>query len=259
MATALTPYAAALEQTTAGRTTIPFDYSFRFTLEGVRGAKYRQKFEVSVGADFVAVSIGYGFVPAIADKRIPLLTIGGKAAQPVVAAGGIAAAFRSITLDDVVSSINFAVASAPSLAIRNRLAAALRKGIRVNPDLVDRALTSPFAPVSAADLESLFELAGTPGDVQFLYALSDPASGREFQSEPLLSTAGLGSGEGERPFRQFPMPIRFEQRSQMQMEITEVDRQPGELHVVLHGYKVFGALAPSAGDDAGVARRRRRS
>jgi hypothetical protein len=76
--------------------------------------------------------------------------------------------------------------------------------------------------------------------VQFKYALFDDGSGREFQSEPILNIAGLGSASGERPFRYFAQPIIFKPKSTIRMEVTEVSDFTGELHVSLHGYKVLG-------------------
>src|SRR5690349_18288687 len=45
------------------RRTIPFDYAFRFDLEGEPGKVQNSILEISVEADFTAVSIGYGVVP----------------------------------------------------------------------------------------------------------------------------------------------------------------------------------------------------
>lgn len=255
MATAISPARAALEQATAGAA-LPFDYAFRFTLRGERGATQRRQVEISVDGAFVAVSIGYGFIPAIAEKRIPL--VGGAPSLAAVGGGATVSSIGAITLGQLLQSVVAAVGGARSEESRQRLLAALRQGIRINPRIAEQALLTPSARLDPVALRDLFELAGTAGDVQFLYALSDPGTGRDFQSEPILSTAGLGSADGERPFRAFPMPIRFEARSTVQMEITEVDRQPGELHVVLHGYRVLAAATASAGPTAAVALRRRR-
>jgi len=97
-------------------------------------------------------------------------------------------------------------------------------------------------------LQRLFQVVSAPSDqIQFLYALFDDGSGREFQSEPLLNTAGLGSSDGDRPFRYFARPITFEPRSVIRMEVTEKSDFQGELHVTLHGYKVLGSPGTPTG------------
>jgi hypothetical protein len=93
--------------------------------------------------------------------------------------------------------------------------------------------------------------------VQFKYALFDEGSGREFQSEPILNIAGLGSAGGERPFRYFAQPIVFKPRSTIRMEVTEVSDFKGLLQVALHGYKVLGGSDTSTGlAQRGTPRRR---
>jgi hypothetical protein len=53
------------------------------------------------------------------------------------------------------------------------------------------------------------------------YALFDERTGRKFQSQPLLNTAGLGISDEGHPFRHFARPITFAPRSTLRMEITE--------------------------------------
>ena len=83
--------------------------------------------------------------------------------------------------------------------------------------------------------------------MQFLYALFDEGSGREFQSEPILNIAGLGAADGKRPFRYFAQPITFAPLATIRMEITELSDFRGELHVALHGYKVLGGAGHADG------------
>jgi hypothetical protein len=75
--------------------------------------------------------------------------------------------------------------------------------------------------------------------IQFLYEIFDEGSGRAFQNEPVLSTAGLGDPDGERPFRQFATPIVFEPMSTIRIEVTEASELKGSLHITLHGYKTL--------------------
>ena len=99
----------------------------------------------------------------------------------------------------------------------------------------------------------MFEVVSPPADqIQFLYALFDEGTGREFQSEPILNTAGLGISNGDRPFRYFPKPIIFKPRSTIRLQITEISDFRGELHISLQGYKVLG----ESGTPTATARRR---
>jgi hypothetical protein len=75
--------------------------------------------------------------------------------------------------------------------------------------------------------------------IQFLYEIFDEGTGRAFQNEPVLSTAGLGDPDGERPFRQFATPIVFEPMTTIRLEITEATNLKGSLHITLHGYKTL--------------------
>jgi hypothetical protein len=79
-----------------------------------------------------------------------------------------------------------------------------------------------------------------PAQIAFLYAIFDEGSGREFQSDPILNIAGLGSPDGRRPFRYFARPIELPARSVIRMEIAEVSAFKGELHISLQGYKTLG-------------------
>jgi hypothetical protein len=130
--------------------------------------------------------------------------------------------------------------------------------IRLNPDLARVALRNGGrGQLTPQMIARLFVLERAPAtSVRFLYAMFDEATGRAFQSEPLLSTAGLGSPDGDRPFRQFPTPITFAQRSTIRLEITELTETPGELHVTLHGYKTVGASLESRRRRLGARTRR---
>lgn len=75
--------------------------------------------------------------------------------------------------------------------------------------------------------------------IQFLYEIFDEGTGRAFQNEPVLSTAGLGDPDGERPFRQFATPIVFEPMTTIRLEVTEAVDLEGSLHITLHGYKTL--------------------
>jgi hypothetical protein len=140
--------------------------------------------------------------------------------------------------------------------------AVLRNGFRLNPELADMVLLGLHednaASLSVDALSELFEVAVPPPEnIQFKYALFDQGTGRAFQSDPILNTAGLGISDGSRPFRSFAQPITFAPRTTIRMDVTEVSRIVGTLHVVLHGYKVLGTGGTPT-DLRRQARRRRR-
>ncbi|HEY6401015.1 MAG TPA: putative Ig domain-containing protein [Blastocatellia bacterium] len=168
---------------------------------------------------------------------------------------------RAITINNLLNGLQRALAQTPDL-IRGETGpeAAFKAGVKLNPQFAELALLNDGrnAVSDEETLQSLFQVVSAPSDeIQFLYALFDEGSGREFQSEPLLNTAGLGASDGARPFRYFARPITFEPRSTIRLEITEKSDFPGELHVSLHGYKVLGAPgAPTGRNGGGFLRRR---
>lgn len=260
------------------RRTIPFDYSFTFELTGQPERVAVAKVEVSVEASFVATAIGYGFRP-----KVERIVFGGSRSeftspsdsQPsaLLAAQAAAATLDRISLQRVLDLAAKRLGESPQRGrggIGAQTAAVLEAGIRLNPEIARQVLLGGSSdPIDDSLLPRLFEIVPLPPeDIQFLYAISDAGSGREFQSEPLLNTAGLGDPRGERPFRQFAVPIVFEPRNTIRMQITELQTTRGTLHVSLHGYKVLGgagtptgatasAQPPAAGPARGTRRSRR--
>lgn len=228
----------------ASRKTIPFDYTFRFALTGQRDNALKSLVTVSVEATFVAVAIGYGATPRSAPIRF-----GAEFTERTL--------FRDIKLDDILKSLRKQLAKTPSLLKGEAGPEAVFKiGFKLNPQVAERALLGiddPSAKLDTGILEKLFQVVGTPPEqIQFLYALFDEATGREFQSAPILNIAGLGAADGNRPFRYFPQPIEFAPRSSIRMEVTEKSDFQGELQVSLIGYKVLG----EAGTPTELMRRR---
>jgi hypothetical protein len=136
-----------------------------------------------------------------------------------------------------------------SLAVPRRGAAraadsieVLGRGIRFNPQVLESLQArGSNAAIDLDDLPQLFEEIPLDANrIQFLYSLHDEGTGRAFQTEPILSTAGLGIDDGDRPFRQFAVPIVFEPRTSIRMDVFERSDAAGELHVSLHGYRVLG-------------------
>jgi len=208
-------------------------------LTGVNGNLARANVTISVEAPFVAASIGYGVVsqvqslafgPTLADLFTALPTPGSCRLRDISMLHVANAARRALAASDVslrepngISTLQFSL----------------------NPVIGGALLRTPDTFIDGDTLSRLFQLEATaPRDITFLYGLFDEATGRAFQSDPLLNLAGLGSADGDRPFRTFPMPITFEPRSNVRLEITELQTVPGELHVTLHGYKTSTATPP---------------
>ncbi len=220
----------------ASRRTIPFDYSFQFDLQG-QGKVLRKSVDVSVEGTFIAVSIGYGVIPQIESMEF------GPEAGEIVSN----VALRDIPLSAVMDAADRLLTNHPGLA-RGRTAgdAVLLQGIRLNPTMAHVGLLQ--GPLPDRVVSRLFRLAGSgTSEIQFLYALTDEGTGRSFQSEPILNTAGLGISNGDRPFRHFYPPITFTPRSKISLEITEVSNFVGTLYVSLQGYKVLGAADSPTG------------
>lgn len=159
---------------------------------------------------------------------------------------------RRIMFGEIINSLGRALGEGNfSLLgeIGPRTAQVLQQGIRVNPAFLKTFLAlNGQVDLSAEATRELFQAsAPAPQDIQFLYALHDKGSGRSFQSSPLLNTAGLGIADGDRPFRYFATPIVFPPRSTIQLDITPQTDFKGELHVVLHGYKVLGGQGTPTG------------
>jgi hypothetical protein len=242
-------------QALGARRTIPFDYAFRYVLEGLPGTVLRRTVTVSIEATFTAVSIGYGVIP-----QVTPLTFGPTVGQVDTARPRL----RGLSMAHVLDSLKAALDEAPPVLgqeIGPKTGTALKDGIRLNPAFAEIAvLQDGNAILSEGMLKELFQVIGAPPEqIQFLYAIFDEGSGREFQSEPILNIAGLGISDGDRPFRYFARPIIFAPRSTISLEVTEVSEFKGELHVSLHGYKMLGgAGTPTGGVQQGMSRNRRR-
>lgn len=241
----------------AGRKAIPFDYTARFPREDERERRGRPALlekdrkltalvQVSIEAPFVATGVGYGFaLPADG-----------------VTFGAPGAPRGADLLEASLDALDRKLVAAPLGGLT--LDSVLANGIRVNPKYAAQLLPRG----SAKRAFSWSALASSPADLfvaqgpvreqlQFLYAIHDEGSGRAFQNEMVLSTAGLGTSDGQRPFRQFATPVQFAPLSTIRIEIVPLQTVVGELHFSLHGYKVLGSPG-SPTDMARAARRSRR-
>jgi hypothetical protein len=249
------------------RRTIPFDYVFRFDeankneLKGQPGLVHNSTVDISIEGAFTAVSIGYGVVP-----KVEPITFGIPPAPPpdvifVAVAPPPPRLLFDTTLGELLETLSTNLDEAVTISegkidgkIGPRTAAVFKDGLRFNPEFAERLLLTGGAERDEGILSKAFQAVGAPPErVAFKYALFDQASGREFQSEPILNIAGLGSPDGKRPFRYFARPIEFAPRSTIRLQITEVSAFQGELHVSLQGYKNLGTPGTPTG-----ARRSRR-
>lgn len=229
------------------RRTIPFDYAFNFELKGELDRVVKDSVVVSIEGEFVATAIGYGVSPKI---------------SPFVFGVAIpdTGNFDDITLGQISASIGKISGNVidPADVFLN--------GFRINPEVADLALalepgSNGSSPGSVAPnvFNQLFRAVGAPlGEIQFKYALFDNGTGREFQSAPILNTAGLGISTGDRPFRRFATPIHFAPRTTIRMDVTEVSEFAGSLQVALHGYKVLGGAGSPTDDHRPRIRRPKR-
>lgn len=239
----------------AGRKAIPFDYTARFPREDERerrgrpalleqGKKLTALVQVSIEAPYVATGVGYGFALAAAD----------------VTFGAPGAARGADVLEASLDALDRKLVAAPLAGLT--LDAVLANGFRVNPkyaaQLVPRGSAQrafSWGALSSPPADLFIAQSVAKEDLQFLYAIHDEGSGRAFQNEMVLSTAGLGSPDGQRPFRQFATPVQFAPLSTIRIEIVPLQTVVGELHFSLHGYKVLG----SPGSPTDIARAARRS
>jgi hypothetical protein len=175
---------------------IPYDYVATFLLTGQRGNRVQEVINISVDGAFVAVDIGYSFIPA-----------------PLVLPAPPAPRTSSVAL------------TRPSEAFTNWLLT-IFQDLPTLPSMLTQSL--------------LVRLCG----IEFKYAMTDSAIGRELQNKPLHNIAGLGGATGERPFRPLAKPMLFMPRSTLRIEIEEVSEGPlyagAQLYMVLHGYKILG-------------------
>jgi hypothetical protein len=161
----------------AATRTIPYDYvAVLGPLTGVRGNRHQDVVNISIDGAFVAVAVGYSFIPS-----------------------------GALTIAPAINGI---------------------------------AGLEEYLPLLAKSL--LLRIVG----IDFKYSLTDSGVGRELQNRPVHNIAGWGRGDGDRPFRPLATPILFTPRSTIRVEIEEMSPGDlyanGELHIVLHGYKMLG-------------------
>ena len=204
---------------------IPYDYVAKFALQGNRGNRVQDVINISVEGAFVAVSIGYSFIPASLSIKNPAVednSDGGDGSAPI---GIRTLAFGSSNLLlSLIEPFVRPLSDPPPLS---------------DPIALERR-TQQLELIKLVTECTLLKLCG----IQFKYSIVDSGSGRELQNQPIHNVAGLGESSGERPFRPLAKPMVFLPRSTVRIEIEEISEGPiyrgAELYVVLHGYKMLG-------------------
>jgi hypothetical protein len=196
---------------------VPFDYVARLELTGVPKNIVETEVPINVEGGFVATALGYGL--AVEERSVPIEVP-----------------------EDLVSNTTFKLAELPLGAFS---AEVLSNGIRIRPNFVriafkDDGKLSTALPTALQD--SVFEPLNRSEDVSFRYTIFDSGTGRELQNQPIHNVAGLGIGNGDRPFKKFARPMIFLPRSTIRVTVQEHFGR-GTLFFVFQGYKILRALS----------------
>lgn len=196
---------------------IPYDHVATLELTGRRGHHLETELPVSADVAFVATHVGYGLTSERA---------------------GVA--FNAAALGEALNpngNVNLA-----RLALRSFPREALLDGIRVRPGWIRLALKDSGGladDVGPEMLDRMFETLNRPEDVSFRYGFSDAGTARDMQNQRLYNVAGLGSADGDRPFKKFARPMIFLPRSTIRVEVEEYFGR-GKLYMVFQGFKALG-------------------
>lgn len=191
---------------------IPYDYVAKFALQGRRGNRVQDVINISVEGAFVAVAIGYSFIPGI--QEAPTIAPISTAATNIIVNG--------IGIGGETFPLNLLVAMTQPTSARTT---SVNAGEKLVQSLVECLLV---------------HLCG----IDFKYSIVDSGTGRELQNQPIHNIAGLGEATGDRPFRPLAKPMLFMPRSTIRIEVEEISEgliyTGAELFIVLHGYKALG-------------------
>lgn len=218
---------------------IPYDYVAKFKLQGKAGNRVQDVINISIDGGFVAVAIGYSFIPAKLGVPLPLINVN-PPSPPIT------------------------LTSPPTTTLAEILAVTLAGNLKLN---IPAGTADSSQTIS--QLTSIVQTAGDPRmllqclmvrlcGIDFKYSICDSGSGRELQNQSIHNIAGLGEATGDRPFRPFAKPMLFLPRSTIRIEVEEVSEGPlygydevnqrgektgnrigAELFIVLHGYKIL--------------------
>jgi hypothetical protein len=212
---------------------IPYDYVATFTLTGRPSNRVQDVINISIEGAFVAVSIGYSFIPALLPE---LGAIPSEFSDGVIRAGpppspttllriiAQTIAVRALEVEDQLQPPDTPPERANLLETVRRL----------------ETLIAPFVDPRQFLQCLLVKLCG----IDFRYSIIDSGTGRELQNLAIHNIAGLGKADGDRPFRPLAKPMMFMPRSTIRIEVEEISvgsiYSGAQLFIVLHGYKMLG-------------------
>jgi hypothetical protein len=223
---------------------IPFDYVATFSLTGQPRNQLENEIAVNAEGGFVATSIGYGLL--VEESDVALQWSRSKEVQDgtlKTELTTIAAARQTWLLANKTGTAP--VIDLGRVPLRFFVSSALSDGIRIRPDrlrlaFADNGALADRLRIDLAD--DLFERLNRPEDVSFRYSIFDSGRGRELQNQLLHNIAGLGSADGDRPFKRLARSIVFQPRSTIRIRVEERFGR-GTLFIVLQGYKFLAAGA----------------
>lgn len=187
---------------------VPFDYVSTLDLTGKPGNIVEDEVPINVDGGYVTTALGYSLDVPDTSVQIERPNENGN--------------LRTITLKDI------------------RPVQALLDGLRIHPLRVRFAFTSDGRlSVGPTDMVGrMFQRLDLPEAVRFLYTITDSGTGRDLQSQPVFSVAGLGISNGDRPFRVLHKPMMFLPRSTIRLQVQEIFGR-GRLFIVFQGYKIL--------------------
>jgi hypothetical protein len=226
---------------------IPFDYVATFTLTGRPQNQLENEIVVNAEGGFVASSIGYGLL--VEESGVALQWPRASDVQDNTLKNQLKtiAAARQVWLQALAKKTG-PPPPAPSIdlarvPLRLFASSALSDGIRIRPDRLRLAFQDNGALANNLRIDladDLFERLNRPDDVSFRYSIFDSGRGQDLQNIPLNNISGLGSADGDRPFKRLARSIIFQPRSTIRVRVEERFGR-GTLFIVLQGYKVLGA------------------
>ena len=186
---------------------VPFDYVSTLDLTGTPDRIVEDEVPVNLDGGHMTLAVGYSLDPQDTQIKIPLGT-------------------QDIPLSTIQLS-------------QIKPAQALFDGIRIDPTKVRLAFNGfGLSTVPGETAETMFQRLNLSDDVRFFYSIIDTGTGRELQSRPVHSIAGLGVANGDRPFRVLPKPMMFLPRSSIRVQVREISGR-GRLYIVFQGYKML--------------------
>lgn len=213
----------------------PFDQVATIPLDGAPGRWHERELSLSIEGAFVITSIGYGLLAEPPEVALQWNRVG-DVLDP---------ALRT-ELEGMRNSGRFDLARVP---LRLLPPDALIDGVRLEPELVRLALQNNGVLASSLPLDlgdQLFTRLNASEDVSFRYAFFEGGRGRELQSQPLHNLAGLGSADGQRPFKRLSRALVLLPRSTLRLAVQEFSGR-GTLYFALQGYRLDPTAASRRG------------